>query len=194
MRFWPFLGRRLIQTVITLFAVITLMWGLFRLIPGDPTTIFLGSGELPPDAVEALRRSWGLDAPLWRQYLDYLRNLATGNLGLSFYFRRPVLEILLPALWNTLLLMGFAVTAATLIGIAVGSWLGWRRGSRREGAAVVGLLALRSTPSFFVGIMVLMIFSYQLGWFPPGGMVSIVQTRVSVAVLPQASAASTIRV
>jgi peptide/nickel transport system permease protein len=170
MRFWPFLGRRLIQTVFTLFAVVTLMWGLFRLIPGDPTTIFLGSGELPPDAVEALRKSWGLDAPLWQQYLDYLRNLVTGNLGLSFYYRRPVLEILLPALWNTLLLMGFAVTAATLIGIAVGSWLGWRRGDKTEQIGTLMVLIPRALPIFWIGILLQMAFAYGLGWFPTGGM------------------------
>ena len=170
MRFWPFLGRRLIQTVITLFAVVTLMWALFRLIPGDPTTVFLGTGELPPDAVAALRKSWGLDAPLWQQYLDYLRNLITGNLGLSFYYRRPVLEILLPMLWNTLLLMGFAVTAATLVGIAVGSWLGWRRGDKTEQIGTLLVLIPRALPIFWIGILLQMAFAYGLGWFPIGGM------------------------
>jgi peptide/nickel transport system permease protein len=170
MRFWPFLGRRLIQTVITLFAVVTLMWALFRLIPGDPTTVFLGAGELPPDAVAALRTSWGLDAPLWQQYLDYLRNLITGNLGLSFYYRRPVLEILLPMLWNTLVLMGFAVTAATLVGIAVGSWLGWRRGDKTEQIGTLLVLIPRALPIFWIGILLQMALAYGLGWFPIGGM------------------------
>ena len=170
MKFWPFLGRRLIQTAVTLFAVVTLMWGLFRLIPGDPTTVFLGSGELPPDAVETLRKSWGLDAPLWQQYLDYLRNLLTGNLGLSFYYRRPVLEILLPMLWNTILLMGFAVTAATLVGIAVGSWLGWRRGDKTEQVGTLLVLIPRALPIFWIGILLQMGFAYGLGWFPIGGM------------------------
>ena len=170
MRFWSFLGRRLLQTAITLFAVVTLMWGLFRLIPGDPTTIFLGAGELPPDAIEALRKSWGLDAPLWQQYLDYVRNLVTGNLGLSFYYRRPVLDILLPMLWNTMLLMGFAVTAATLVGIAVGSWLGWRRGDTTEQIGTLLVLIPRALPIFWIGILLQMAFAYGLGWFPTGGI------------------------
>jgi peptide/nickel transport system permease protein len=74
MELWRYIGNRLLQTVVTLLAVVTLMWGMFRLIPGDPTTIFLGSGALPPDALAALRHSWGLDAPLYQQYLDNLRN------------------------------------------------------------------------------------------------------------------------
>jgi len=169
-RFWPFLGRRLIQTAITLFAVVTLMWGLFRLVPGDPTTVFLGAGELPPDAVDALRRSWGLDAPLWRQYLDYVGNLVTGNLGLSFYYRRPVLDVLLPMLWNTLLLMGIAVVAATVIGITVGSWLGWRRGEAIEQLGTLAVLIPRALPVFWVAILLQMAFAYGLGWFPIGGI------------------------
>ncbi len=170
MRFWPFLGRRLIQTIVTLLAVVTLMWGLFRLLPGDPTTVFLGSGELAPDAIEALRTSWGLDAPLWRQYVDYVLNLVTGNVGTSFYYRRPVLEILMPMLWNTVLLMGFAVTAATLVGIAVGSWLGWRRGDATEQLGTLAVLIPRALPVFWIGILLQMAFAYGLGWFPIGGI------------------------
>ena len=113
---------------------------------------------------------WRRDAPLWQQYLDYLRNLITGNLGLSFYYRRPVLEILLPMLWNTLLLMGFAVTAATLVGIAVGSWLGWRRGDKTEQIGTLLVLIPRALPIFWIGILLQMAFAYGLGWFPIGGM------------------------
>jgi peptide/nickel transport system permease protein len=170
MRFWPFLGRRLAQAVLTLFAVVTLMWGLFRLIPGDPTTVFLGAGELPPEAVEALRRSWGLDAPLWRQYLDYVQNLLTGNLGLSFYYRRPVLDVLVPMLWNSVLLMGVAVSLATVIGIVVGTWLGWKRGELSEEVGSLVVLIPRALPVFWIGILLQMVFAYGLGWLPIGGI------------------------
>ncbi|MGH7212579.1 MAG: ABC transporter permease, partial [Acetobacteraceae bacterium] len=170
MRLWRFILGRLGQTAVTLGAVITLMWGMFRLIPGDPTTVFLGTGELPPHAIAALRRSWGLDAPLYRQYLDYIGNLLTGNLGTSFYFRRPVLEVLLPMLWNTLLLMGVAMVLATLIGITIGAYLGWKRGQRVEQVGSLLVLVPRSLPIFWIGIMLLMAFAYGLEWFPIGGM------------------------
>lgn len=170
MSLWRYIGGRLFQTAVTLLAVLTLMWGMFRLIPGDPTTVFLGSGELPPDALAALRKSWGLDAPLYQQYLDYVGNLLTGNLGISFYYRRPVLDVLLPMLWNTILLMGVAMVLATVIGVAVGAYLGWKRGHRIETIGSLLVLIPRSLPIFWIGIMLLMIFAYGLQWFPIGGL------------------------
>ncbi len=170
MKLWRYILHRLLQTAITLFVVITLMWGMFRLIPGDPTTVFLGTGELPPAAIAALRKSWGLDEPLYQQYLHYIGNLLTGNLGTSFYFRRPVLDILLPMLWNTVLLMGVALALATLLGIIIGSYLGWKRGQRVEAIGSLLVLIPRSLPIFWIGIMLLMAFSYGLHWFPIGGI------------------------
>jgi peptide/nickel transport system permease protein len=170
MSLWRYIAGRLVQTIATLFAVLTLMWGMFRLIPGDPTSIFLGSGELPPQAIAALRESWGLDAPLYRQYLDYIGNLLTGDLGMSFYYRRPVLDVLMPMLWNTILLMGVAMVLATVIGVAAGAYLGWKRGQRIEEIASLLVLIPRSLPIFWIGIMLLMIFSYGLSWFPIGGL------------------------
>jgi peptide/nickel transport system permease protein len=170
MNLWRYIGGRLVQTAVTLLAVMTLMWGMFRLIPGDPTTIFLGSGELPPNALEALRHSWGLDAPLYQQYLDYVRNLLTGNLGTSFYYRRPVLDVLKPMLWNTIVLMGVAMIIATIIGVSVGAYLGWKRGHRIETIGSLLVLIPRSLPIFWIGMMLLMVFSYGLGWFPIGGL------------------------
>jgi peptide/nickel transport system permease protein len=170
MKLWRYILHRLWQTAVTLFAVLTLMWGMFRLIPGDPTTVFLGSGELPPEAVAALRKLWGLDEPLYRQYLDYLGNLLTGNLGTSFYFRRPVVEVLGPMLWNSLLLMGAAMIFATLLGVSLGAYLGWKRGERVEEIGSLLVLVPRSLPIFWVGMMLLMVFSYALGWFPIGGL------------------------
>jgi peptide/nickel transport system permease protein len=167
---WRYIAGRLLQTAVTLFVVLTLMWGMFRLIPGDPTTIFLGSGELPPKAIAALRESWGLDAPLYRQYLDYIGNLLTGDLGMSFYYRRPVIDVLMPMLWNTILLMGVAMVLATLIGVVAGAYLGWKRGERIEEIASLLVLIPRSLPIFWIGIMLLMIFSYGLSWFPIGGL------------------------
>lgn len=170
MNLWRYIASRLAQTVVTLLAVLTLMWGMFRLLPGDPTTVFLGSGELPPDALAALRHSWGLDAPLYQQYLDYLRNLLTGELGVSFYYRRPVLDVLLPMLWNTVMLMGITLVLATVIGVVVGAYLGWKRGQRIETIGSLLVLVPRSLPVFWIGIMLAMIFSYWLAWFPIGGL------------------------
>jgi peptide/nickel transport system permease protein len=161
---------RLFHTVVTLFLVLSMMWALFRLVPGDPLVIFLGQGELAPEQLNQLRAAWGLDQPLWVQYFHYLRNFVTADLGTSFFFRRPVLEVLVEPLLNTLILMLPAVLIAIGAGIAFGSRLGWRRGSRSEAVWNLVILVPRAIPVFWLAIILLVVFSYQLGWFPIGGM------------------------
>lgn len=164
------LASRLAQSLLTIWVLVTLIWLMFRLLPGDPTTALLGTGQLPPDAIQRLRQAWALDDPWLVQYLRYLANLAVGDFGLSFVFREPVLQVIVPALINTLLLMVPAVTISVLLGIAVGARLGWRRGARSEVIGNIVVLVLRSLPAFWIGIIVLVIFSYTLGWFPIGGI------------------------
>jgi peptide/nickel transport system permease protein len=161
---------RLGQSLITIWVLATLIWLMFRLLPGDPTTALLGTGQLPPDAVAQLRREWALDDPAFVQYLRYFGNLFVGNFGLSFVFRQPVLVILLPALGNTVLLMLPSVSIAIAVGIAAGSWLGWRRGSLAEVIGSTLVLIPRAVPAFWIGIVFLLVFSYTLGWFPIGGI------------------------
>jgi peptide/nickel transport system permease protein len=161
---------RLMQSVLTLWVLATLIWAMFRLLPGDPTTALLGTGQLPPDAVAQLRADWALDDPWLVQYLRYFSNLLVGDFGLSFVFREPVLKVIAPALANTLLLMAPSVTLAVVLGVTIGSRLGWHRGAWVEAGGNILVLILRSLPAFWIGIVVLMIFSYRLGWFPIGGI------------------------
>lgn len=170
MTFWGFFGRRLGQTAVTLALLLVAMFVMFRLVPGDPTTILLGTGELPLEAQQRLRALWGLDKPMWEQFLVYVGNLLHGELGLSFYFRRPVIEIIWPMLQNTLVLMIPVVALAIAAGIALGTWLGWKRGERIEEFAAVLALIPRALPVFWVGIVLLALFAYQLQWFPIGGI------------------------
>ena len=172
MSFGKFVVRRLLQSALTLVLLITLLWGLFRLLPGDPTTVFLGGGELPAEAVEALKKSWGLDQPLPVQFFSYLGNLLSGDLGLSFSSRKPVTEVIFPAMANTLSLMVPALVIAVCLGIGIGAHLGWRRGTKLETVGVTFALVVVSIPVFWLGILLLTLFSYGLGWFPLGGMSS----------------------
>lgn len=167
-----YIASQILQTIFTLFAVLTLTWVLFRLIPGDPATIYI-SGHLSPEDIAALKKSWGLDAPLYTQYFRYIRNIFNGNFGISFYFREPVMDIIIPRLLNTLILMGPAMVMAIIGGAILGSHLGWRRGSKIERFGAVLSLFVRSFPIFLSGIIVLMLFSHFLGWFPLGGMRTI---------------------
>ena len=84
-----YLANRIAQTIATLFTVLTLMWIIFRAMPGDPAALYI-SGRLSPDDIAALRHLWGLDAPLYTQYLTYMKNLFMGDFGISFYYREPV--------------------------------------------------------------------------------------------------------
>jgi len=164
-----YLLRRLAQMALVLWVVLTLMFFLFRLTPADPVAILVGA-ELPAEAQAQLRREWGLDASLPVQYVRYLGNLVQANLGWSFYYSRPVSEVLGEPLRNTLVLMVPSALVALLVSIPVGAVLGWWRGRLVEKVGVLLPLAIRSLPDFLLGIVLLMIFTYGLGWFPVSGM------------------------
>ena len=161
---------RLVQSVVTLAVVASLVWLMFRIIPGDPTTVYLGTGQLSADAAAAQRQQWGLDEPLWQQFLRYIQNIANGDFGISFLHRRPVSEILLPALANTALLLAPALLLATVVGVALGTRLGWMRGRRSEMIWSLLVLLPRALPAFWIGMIVLVFFAYGKNWFPIGGM------------------------
>jgi peptide/nickel transport system permease protein len=167
-----YIASRTTQTILTLFAVLIITWLLFRLIPGDPAAIYV-SGHLTPEDIKALRRLWGLDAPLYMQFFRYIINFFNGNFGISFYYREPVMTVLIPRLINTLILMGPPIIMATILGTVLGSYLGWERGTIREGLGVILSLFSRSFPIYITGIIGLMLFSHYLGWFPLGGMRTI---------------------
>lgn len=167
-----YLLRRLVLLLFVTAAVLTILFVMFKLLPGNPLSVFIDS-NFSEEMIRRQKQLWGLDAPLWLQYVRYMWNMLTFNFGTSFFQMTPVRDIVIEKLLHTAAMIVPAVVLSVVLGALLGSWLGWRRGSRQEGAVVVGLLALRSVPSFFVGIIVLMVFSYNLGWFPPGGMVSI---------------------
>ena len=163
-----YFGRRLVHMLIVLWAIATLLFLLFRLMPGDPTI-----AQIDPTFTEEQRQlvkaQFGLDRPLPEQYLIYMRNLAVGEFGLSFRQRRPVLGLVLEVLPNTLLLTLSALIVAYGFGALFGSYLAWRRGSLFETVSVPLVLATRATPEFWLGMIVLALFAFGLNWFPSGG-------------------------
>jgi peptide/nickel transport system permease protein len=167
-----FFIRRTVQLVVTLWAVATALFMLFRLMPGDPTSYII-SPQMDAEVRQAIIASYGLNDPLHVQYLRYVENLATLNLGRSFHSNQPVVEILGNYLPNTLVLMLSAFIIAYIIGITLGVFTGWYRGSRFEKTAVVTALVGRSIPSFWIGILAIWIFGARLGWIPLAGMTSM---------------------
>ena len=157
--------------VFVLWAVATLTFFLFRLMPGDPTLNFI-SPTFSEEMRGTLLRSFGLDRSLPEQYLIYFGNLLRGDLGLSFLQNRPVASVLMDALPNTIVLTLVSMIAAYAFGILAGAVLAFRRGTVLEAVAIPSALATRAAPEFWLGMLLLAAFAFQLGWFPTGGAVS----------------------
>ncbi len=159
--------RRLFHMVITLFAMMTIMFFMFRLLPGDPTMTVVSSA-MYPKAQEAMKAQFGLDKPLLEQYFIYLKNYSTLDFGYSFHSSRKVSELLSGRIVNTLVLILPSMMLAYVLGAFFGALMGWYRGGHFETALVFVATALQAAPVFWIGMLAILFFSINLGWFPPG--------------------------
>jgi peptide/nickel transport system permease protein len=141
-----------------------------RLAPGDPASAMQQKfqGKLEPEAVAALTKAFGLsDAPLHVQYLNYLGDLAHGNLGISItYFPTPVAEVLSTALLWTIFLAGLSVVFAFCLGTFLGILSSWKRGGKLDAIAPPTFIFLGAFPYFWMAMVILYVFAFVLGWFP----------------------------
>jgi peptide/nickel transport system permease protein len=158
--------------MLTIYVIITLTFFMFRLMPGDPVSLLV-TESISQEAREMIKRSWGLDKPLWEQYVIYVMKMFKGDFGYSLFYKHDVWEILWPKLLNTLVLMGTSMTLSIFIAVFFGAIIGWRRNTRWEKGGVLFFLSLRSIPIFWMGIIFLMVFSYWFKFFPGGGSHSI---------------------
>ena len=166
-----FIARRLAQMVPVLLAIATLNFLLLHMAPGDAADIIAGQmGHATPESVAALRAEFGLDKPLLDQYLIYLGKLVTLDLGYSFQYQLPVTTLILERLPATLLLMLSALFVAIAVGVALGVLAARFRGRWIDNAVSVGALVVYATPVFWLGLMLIVFFSIQLGILPSGGM------------------------
>lgn len=162
---------RILSLIFVVFCVLTIMFLVFKILPGDPSMIFIDD-NLSDEMIERQRTLWGLNDPIMVQYLRYLKNMITFDFGVSFFQMEDVNTIIKGKLANTISMMLPALILSVILGTILGSVVGWKRGTKFEGVTITLSLFIRSTPSFFIGILVLMIFSYKLRWFPSGGMSS----------------------
>lgn len=161
--------RRLVMMVASLFTVITILFFLFRLVPGDPLAAVV-SPRMTEEVRQQVIENFGLNEPLWKQYGYYMLGAFQGDFGHSFYYNRPVTSVIASRLINTLSLMLSAFALSYIIGVYAGAMLGWIRGTDMERGLMLGVLVLRSMPVFWTGLIILYFFSFRLGWFPVGGM------------------------
>lgn len=168
-----FLITRFLSGFMSLFGALTLLFLVVRLAPGDPTSRFIDVASMDSSVVLKQRELWRLDDPIHVQYVRYLHNLVTLRFGTSFTRGTPVRDILVEKLGNTLVLMLPSIVIIVILSSVWGTLAGWYRGSVFERASITLSLSFRSMPSFFFGILLLMIFAYRLQWFPSGGMAPV---------------------
>ncbi|MBK3734887.1 ABC transporter permease subunit [Azospirillum brasilense] len=169
-----YLRRSAAQVVFVLLGIALINFFLLHLAPGDAAQVLAGeSGAATPEYMEALRRQFGLDQPLYVQFLRYLGNLVTFDLGYSFRQSLPVSELILQRLPATLLLMGTAIGFALVAGCSLGFLAARRAGKLTDTVISIVALLFYATPVFWVGIMLIVVFSVMLDWLPVGGMTSV---------------------
>lgn len=165
-----FILRRLGFYLIAFWASITLNFLLPRFMPGDPVSRMFArtQGKMQPEQIEALRKMLGVDTrPLWEQYVDYMHNILTGQMGVSISrFPTPVTEVIASQIGWTLLLGGTALVFAAIIGNLLGILAAWRRGGAIDSALPPLLIFIGSFPYFWLAMGALYLFGVVLGWFP----------------------------
>lgn len=161
------------QYLLVLLAALTLNFFLPRAMPGSPLPFLAGEevGQLSSEQLAEVRARYGLDAPLWQQYLHYLTAVVSGDWGFSYQAGRPVMETLLGRLPWTLLLVGSSLFVASIFGVVVGALASWRRGSALDTGSLVGAILVDSLPTFWLGMMLVAVFAVEMRWFPIFGAI-----------------------
>ena len=165
-----YLASRGARALITIFLVLSFAFVILRL-SGDPALLIL-SPDAPPEALEAFRQGWGLDAPLWKQYLGYFVNILEGNLGQSMRDGRPAIDLVLERIPATLAITLPAFALKLLIGIPAGIFAALNRNSLTDRLVMSLSVAGYTVPSFVLGLVLVLIFAVNLGWLPSGGFTS----------------------
>lgn len=160
-----FAGQRLLTLIPTLLAVLTLAFVLVRIVPGDPALIILGD-QATPEAIARFHERTGLDQPIWHQYFAFLSQLAQGDLGVSMISNRPVLSAVLEVLPYTLELSLAGVFVGVVLGVPLGVVAARSNGGPLDWIVRIFTLGGLSFPAFVSAVLMLLVFSVWLGWFP----------------------------
>ncbi len=183
-----YVARRLLLLVPVLLGVSLASFGLLQLVPGDPALVLAGE-EATEDVLARIRHEYGLDRPLPVQFVVYLRNTARGNLGISIQSRQPVATLIAQRFPFTLKLAFLAILVSGALGVVAGVIAASRRNSTLDLAALLGSLVGISLPIFWLGLLMMLVFSVKLRWLPAGGTGTAAHLILPTIVLGAASSA-----
>ncbi|WP_411964800.1 ABC transporter permease [Haloferax sp. YSMS24] len=181
-----FIGKRLARITLTLFVVASVLFVLFRVVPGDPFASVLSKG-MTEATLERLRDQYGLSEPMHIQYLLFMKSLFTFQFGQSFTSSQPVWDILQYRLVNTLYLMFTSIVATYCVAYYAGVLMAWNRGKTTDTVGTVVAVLGQGIPPFVTGILFIMLFALTLGWFPVGGMGDVSQSAGILTTITSAS-------
>ena len=164
-----YLISRTLQILLTLFAFICIVFFLVNAQPGDISNVYAMNPELPPDARERLQNQFGLNQPLWQQFLVYVKNILTGSLGVSFtHYPRSVMDVIAERLPRTVALFMTATIFSFYLGFLLGKIIAWKRGGWTEYATTLGGVTLYTVFTPWFALMMIWLFAFKAGWFPIG--------------------------
>lgn len=167
--------RRLAQAVPIVLGIVVLNFLMLQLAPGDAAEVLAGeAGAATPEYMAQLRQRFGLDQPVWLQLAIYVKNILTFDLGFSFRHNMPVLDLILNRLGPTLLLMGTTLVLSVGVGVLLGLIAATGVNSWRDNVISVLAVVSYATPLFWAGLMLIVVFSLNLRWFPVTGMEDVV--------------------
>lgn len=164
--------KKTIYAMITIIAVLVFNYILFRVLPGDPLSMMMRNPKATPAVIEATKQLFGLDQPWYTQFYLYLKNLLRGDLGMSFFFKQPVGSVIASRIMPTVIMVGLAEVIAIIVGIFIGILAAWKRGTKLDVCTLGFSLITYSMPTFWLGMVMVVIFSVNLHLFPTSGIMT----------------------
>lgn len=158
--------------LITVFIVLVFNYFLFRILPGDPLAMMLRNPRATPEMIEAAKQLFGLDQPWYIQFFTYVKNMLTGDYGTSFFYKQPVSSVIAARIIPTLIMVGLAEILAIVLGIVLGVMAAWKRGTKVDVGVLGFSLITYSMPTFWLGMIMVVIFSVNLHLLPTSGILT----------------------